>query len=342
MLNTDSFYPLVVTARDLLYEEREILAANLLVPDNVDFQISGHNNWNGGIDFYVVVVKTPTKLFASIKKEGKVKVCEDAIIGALKDVCASDESIQINSVIVQPSSEVKSDNARPIVSETTFWTPGYFRVFISHHSSEKERANKLKEALKPYGMSCFVAHEDIDVTASWHDELIKALDTMDCLIALLCEESRFSDWCDQEVGFGLGRNVLCIPLNDGINPYGFLGKYQAYVTKGKTTGQVVEVVRKAICYNEATNNKYQSCIIDLFLNSSTVEIAKERLDVLKLFSNLNVSLLSGIRSHFMDNSVLNSDKTIKKEVNQLLKKNGISPIDSEVSEPSSFEQDLPF
>ncbi|MHA7833251.1 MAG: hypothetical protein ACX94A_02090 [Algiphilus sp.] len=59
--------------------------------------------------------------------------------------------------------------------DTKFWLQGYFRLFLSHVSAIKVRATQLQGVLKTYGISCFVAHEDIEPTRDWQNEIEKAL-----------------------------------------------------------------------------------------------------------------------------------------------------------------------
>lgn len=53
-----------------------------------------------------------------------------------------------------------------------------------------------------------------------------------------------SEWCDQEVGYALGKGVLCIPLSkNGQMPYGFMGKIQAIkIHRGENAQEVVQEV----------------------------------------------------------------------------------------------------
>ena len=50
-----------------------------------------------------------------------------------------------------------------------------FRLFISHISKDKVKATRLKECLTPYGIAGFVAHEDIQPTLEWQDEVMRGL-----------------------------------------------------------------------------------------------------------------------------------------------------------------------
>jgi hypothetical protein len=85
----------------------------------------------------------------------------------------------------------------------------------------------LRDKLRLYGISCFVAHEDIHPTIEWQNEIENALHTMDSFVALLTDRFHDSLWTDQEVGFAFGRGVPIISVKLGKDPYGFIGKFQA-------------------------------------------------------------------------------------------------------------------
>jgi hypothetical protein len=86
----------------------------------------------------------------------------------------------------------------------------------------------LRDGLSRHDVDGFVAHEDIAPTAEWQDEIEDALGTCDACIAILSDGIKESDWCDQEVGICYGRGVLVLALHDGLAPYGFIAKFQAF------------------------------------------------------------------------------------------------------------------
>src|SRR5579862_5516118 len=110
--------------------------------------------------------------------------------------------------------------------DLSIWGKGY-RVFLSHKAEVKHKAAELKDAIAPFGATCFVAHADIKPTREWQDEIENALRTMDAFVALLTEKFHKSKWTDQEVGFAIARGVPIIPVKLGTDPYGFIGKFQA-------------------------------------------------------------------------------------------------------------------
>ncbi len=107
------------------------------------------------------------------------------------------------------------------------WGDEGYRVFLSHKAEVKAQAAALKDKLGLFGMSCFVAHQDIKPTREWQDEIENALMSMDAFVALLTEKYHRSKWTDQEVGFAVCRGVPIVAVKLGLDPYGFIGKFQA-------------------------------------------------------------------------------------------------------------------
>jgi hypothetical protein len=119
-----------------------------------------------------------------------------------------------------------------------FWKSGFLRLFVSHLSSNKSRMSVLKAGLATWGISAFIAHEDIEASREWRDEVEAGLETMEALAAVVEPGFKESDWCVQEVGYALGRKVDIIPLRAGLDPFGFFGKYQGIQIKGRLPEQV--------------------------------------------------------------------------------------------------------
>lgn len=127
-----------------------------------------------------------------------------------------------------------------------FWKNGFFRVFISHLSSNKSRMSVLKSGLATWGISAFIAHEDIEASREWRDEVEAGLETMEVLVAVVEPGFKESDWCAQEVGYALGRKVDVIPLRAGLDPFGFFGKYQGIQIKGRHPEEVASDITQVL------------------------------------------------------------------------------------------------
>ena len=94
-----------------------------------------------------------------------------------------------------------------------FWRKRMFRLFVTHLSAEKVLAAQLQEALLNYGISGFVAHNDIEPTLEWQSQIETALATADSLVALLHPEFHESNWTDQEIGFAMEGACLSLRLD---------------------------------------------------------------------------------------------------------------------------------
>lgn len=121
-----------------------------------------------------------------------------------------------------------------------FWDEGYLKAFVSHLTSKVDSVLRLKNYLGQWGVSAFIAHRDIQPTREWQREIEVALDTMDVMIPVVEPGFLESEWCCQEVGYALGRNVDIIPLRVGLDPFGLFGKYQGLQAKWKLPSQIAE------------------------------------------------------------------------------------------------------
>ena len=147
------------------------------------------------------------------------------------------------------------------------WEPDHLKLFISHTSRYKNRAIQIAEELKEYGISCFVAHESIQPTQQWQDVIEYALRTADAMAVMLTQGFSSSKWTEQEVGVIFGRKKLIIPIKYGVNPYGFIGKYQALNAKNLSVKQTVSRLFKILVSHPSTAEKMALTLVSLFENS---------------------------------------------------------------------------
>ncbi len=116
------------------------------------------------------------------------------------------------------------DNIRPSTPPTTL----YESVFISYSSEDKDKCGEVKESLEEIGLKGFLAHDDVEISDEWAKAIMEELGKIDILIALLSKNFKNSDYCSQEVGIALFRNVKIIPASiDETESYGFFDKIQA-------------------------------------------------------------------------------------------------------------------
>lgn len=111
---------------------------------------------------------------------------------------------------------------------------------MSHLARNRAKVGSLKVALEGWGISSFIAHQDIEPSKQWQTEIEAGLASMDVLVALIEPGFRESAWTDQEVGYALGRGIDVVPLLVGQDPHGFIAKIQGIPIKGKLAPEVAE------------------------------------------------------------------------------------------------------
>lgn len=153
------------------------------------------------------------------------------------------------------------------MTEPTFWSSSSARVFLSHLASMKAATTQLREELSRFGISAFVAHVDIEPTREWQIEIESALASMDGLIALLAPGFKESSWCDQEVGVAIGRRLPIVSVRLGLDPYGFIGKYQAVQGAGKDQKTLARELYDSFMLNPSIGPKVTSALVKMLSES---------------------------------------------------------------------------
>lgn len=229
------------------------------------------------------------------------------------------------------------------LSTTKFWIPSHYRLFLSHISTFKKQTAKLQDALRAYGISAFVAHEDIEPTKEWQDEIEKALFSMDALVAILTSDFKDSLWVDHEIGAALGRDLLVIPIRKGRDPYGFIAKYQGIQGEGKTVGQVAEEIFGILASHQKTHGGMIEALVNLFISSKNDNDASHWFELLEGIEKIPTRYLEKLQANADSvEAVVNSNK-LRSRVESLLSKSGLSlPQKVSQSAVDILDDDIPF
>ena len=220
------------------------------------------DNWNGGTYGHALFLILPESLFlSSVKQKDGIQTqlkedlnrihnvqnefIEDVFLEM--DVAADDEWRRESGLLMTGQRVAPPDATKRI------WGDDGFRVFLSHKSEVKKETAALKDGLRLFCISCFVAHEDIHPTKAWQDEIENALASMDGFVALMTEDFHDSNWTDQEVGYAVARGVPIIAVRLGKDPYGFIGKFQALSSAWLTA---VEDIVKILIKNDQMFSAY--------------------------------------------------------------------------------------
>lgn len=331
-----SYIPTVRT----LFEGFDSELSKYLVEANIDEVWLSHDNWNGGIDTYNIVLTVPTDFFISLRRRGLIEQAENKLDECFADAMRGEgESLQIAHVVIRPTTADVPQLGS--YSNDRMWKPGYYRLFISHLSEFKESASNLKECLQDFGIAGFVAHEDITPSKEWEQEIEAALFSMDALCAIVVPGFEKSNWCDQEVGIALGRKKMVFSIKKGKDPYGFFGKYQALHSQ-QSANDMAKELTKAICANEYTRSEYFTKLVNLVLNASLESSALKFIQVLREAEYMDKQYAGLLHDNFTNNQTLMTAKVLL-TVNPFFKKYGLAEL--QIVKPSYSKNediDLPF
>lgn len=163
-----------------------------------------------------------------------------------------------------------------------------FRIFVSHLAQHKETATRLKSSLEWWGIDSFIAHKDINPGKEWSDVILAALHSCDALVGLVHTGFRESQWCDQEVGFALGRAIPAIPIRIEVDPHGFFGHIQAipWPHIDKPEAKVARNILDVLIQDKRTTAKVTETVVSTLVNAKSFEHANGLVRVLLKSSTL--------------------------------------------------------
>jgi len=250
-----------------------------------------------------------------------------------------------DETVLQIANELEIEHSYPFSADVSvvssgYWAPNNFRLFLSHLASFKERTFQLKKALEPYGISAFVAHEAIEPTQEWQEEIEKALFSMDAMAAIIMPGFKDSNWTDQEVGIAIGRNVLVIPLRRGFDPYGFLGKVQGLQTANRTIAQVAKDIFHILINNPKSRGKMSEVLVGRIVTSQSEDDLKHLVGLLQSCEKIPNTQLQILQSKVPDNKEIAANAAILLVINKILEAYGMAKVT--ISKHEEFDDDIPF
>jgi len=297
----------------------------------------GYDNWNGGTTTYSLTLRLPDAAYLEV--QDNLEECEEQILERVKRLLRAETNDFVEQVLIQPI----WDGPLHPTSDSKYWLPSHFRLFISHISENKANAGRLKSALEPYGITAFVAHEDIEPTREWEKEIESALFSMDGLIAILARGFARSNWTDHEVGVAIGRELIVVPIMFGRSPYGLMRKYQGVKAEGRMLSAVTEDIFSALISNRLSSTKLVTCLVEQFLLTGKSDDATSRLQLILRAQVVSTDHLNRVRERLQNDEELLADDSLVSLANQLLEKHGASVIDpNTLRSPGSIDNDIPF
>jgi hypothetical protein len=252
-------------------EINEVLESAHARFDEIDY-----DNWNGGTYTWALRLEIPVPMFAAL--EQRLTEIEKEIGAKLNHITRLFPSDHIGEVTLTPlasGSAIRGERMAPSELEVLrLWPDGRFRLFLSHVSEHKIAVSKLKDQLALRGVAGFVAHEDIEPSLEWRNEIELGLRSMHALAALVTPDFHASLWTDQEIGWAFGRGVLVVPVRLGVNPYGFAGKHQGVPGTLEQPADLATSIVKALLVNSQTCGEMRRGLVAAFSEANSFDQAR--------------------------------------------------------------------
>jgi hypothetical protein len=123
------------------------------------------------------------------------------------------------------------------------------QAFMSYQTDERAVAALVSNLLVDVGVASFMAHDHIEVSAEWRNEILRQLASADLFVPILSAKYYTSIWCKQESGIAAFRNMTIIPLSiDGAIPQGFLDHIHfANLNRRFFDPTIISVTRRGQC-----------------------------------------------------------------------------------------------
>ena len=230
--------------------------------------------------------------------------------------------------------------ADSVVDAPPFWEEGKLRVFLSHISVHKVFAAELQGALSNFGITAFVAHEDIEPDSEWQDEIEKALRTCDTLVALLHPDFNNSTWTDQEVGYALGRGIPVFSVRLGMSPYGLFGRKQAFNGNGKEAPEIAKELFDGYRNHSKSADKMADVIIGMLVESGSFAESGANCRLVESLTTWKPEYKERLRKAVAENGQVGHSWGVPERIEALLAKRDPDP--PEPVATGDFDERIPF
>ena len=331
------------TLSTILSAQGETLAGEILDVARAEVEMFDHDF---NTDLYRLDLRIPAVRFAMVDKTPRqLEKLVEKIQDTLWKLGVNGEGHSLTTVRILPEMTVGSGAvsiALPMPSdENRIWLPGRLRLFLSHVSAIKVETAELKTALAPLGIDCFVAHEDIEPTREWHREIEFALRSMHALCALITPGYNASKWCDQEVGYALGRAVPVVLISCDADPYGLMGKHQALRGKLSAPDSLARQIFDVFAKQEQLRVLLTEGVVDSLVHAHSYAHARTNIKRIESFEkHLSKDQILRMLIAARDNSQVREAINVPSQIQAIASRAKVSL--PEESERIVLDDDIPF
>jgi hypothetical protein len=294
--------PKIINAISRVFrEEGRSDISTMLSAAEVVVEQTSSDNWNGGTYGYTLQLQVPARTLAALR--GATEQIESEILDRIKKFERMYPNEFVEAVVTSPHLQEEADGTLGTTAEElSFWTAGFLRLFLSHASSYMKETATLADELAAYGVSGFVAHEDIEPTKEWESEIRLGLATCDAVVCLLTKDFNSSNWTQQEIGFAVGRGLLVIPIRLGADPPGFIARHQGYSGMATSSQDIAKALVQILTKSTATRMKMAESLVALFETSDSYTTSIRLVKTLDWITHWTTELLERIRRAKEENS----------------------------------------
>ena len=163
------------------------------------------------------------------------------------------------------------------------------KVFLSYNETKigEQTAAGLKTALSTAHIDAIMARHSIAPGAKWEPTIRNYLEESSALICVATSGYSARPWCQQEVGWALGRHapILLIQYEPNEEPCGFLASQQALMPDNADNhSDVATSIATWLAKNSNTRDDMAETLLNALEN---VESYEESRHVAKLLAKLN-------------------------------------------------------
>ena len=202
--------------------------------------------------------------------------------------------------------------------------PNSIKLFVSHRDADKVAVSELKEALENYGISAFVAHQNIEHDEEWQKEIERALVTMDLMLVFMTEKFFESIWTNQEIGYALGSgvNIIKVKVTPTSDPKGFLSSRQAMRWNESEVHENARNIWTEVKKYLKGQTSLSSAVITRFENSPSYRTAESRFeDLQEVLAPTDNQIERIVRAYNLNSQIseahgINFDEALLKYVNR--------------------------
>lgn len=315
---------------DIMYRSNDqkifheiIRCASIFIQENISY-----DSWDGGTTGHGIVLFLDEEIMEKIADfKTQREICEK-LTSDFSECSQSlpNEFIQTVSIELFDESNPECKLSFKPLSQTiinpdklNIWEPGYIRLFISHRDEFKKEASELAELLEGYGITSFVAHDNIEPMDKWKVTIRSALNSMEIMLVFITDDFFKSCWTNQEIGVALQSGVPIISLKlQSEAPQGFIDDIQAITSSLDSPKNSLDQIYRTLKNKLGKEERIRKSIVQTFIKSPNFNETQTRFGRLQSLETITDVDIQQIIEGYSQNNQLYECLYLHNEKNQRL------------------------